>query len=256
MKFFRFLFLFCAALLITTASAQDLAPIPELHSRVTDVAGMLSPRERSTLEKQLQAHEEKTGNQVAILLVNDTGPEAIEQYGIRVADTWKLGREGVDDGVILIIAKNTRQIRLEVGRGAEGVIPDVYAKRIIQDVMAPHFRQGDFVGGLAAATTVIHKLLNKEAFPPPEKTAPKKKKASWGQVIFSFFILVAFGLLFIIRLASRAGMVGTAGGRHHYYGGYYGGFGGGGFGGGGGGFGGGFGGGGGGFGGGGASGGW
>jgi uncharacterized protein len=239
-------------LLLSVASAQDLAPIPPLQTRVTDTVGLLQPTQRAALETKLQQHEEKTGNQVAILLVSDTGPEEIEQYGIRVADTWKIGRQDIDDGVILIIAKNTRQIRLEVGRGAEGVIPDVYAKRIIQDVMAPHFRQGDFYGGLNAATTVIHTLLNKEPFPPPKATAPKARKASWGQVLVSFFFLLVIGLLFVIRLAARASTVGNVGGRHHYYGGYYGGggFGGGGFGGGG------FGGGGGGFGGGGASGGW
>ncbi len=187
-----------AVLLLSSAAAQDLAPIPPLKTRVTDQAGMLKPDQQAALEKILQAHEDKTGSQVAVLLVKSTAPEVIEQYGIRVAEAWKLGRKGVDDGVLLIIAKDNprdlRRMRLEVGRGAEGVITDAMSKRILQDVIAPYFRQNDFYGGLNAGVTAIHALLDKEAFPSvPQKQAAKVKGQGGSG---SWWPLILFGLFF------------------------------------------------------------
>lgn len=151
MAILRKLLGFGLAMLLASAAAQDLAPIPPLKTRLTDLAEMLKPDQQAALEKTLQAHEEKTGSQVAVLLVKSTAPEVIEQYTIRVAESWKLGRKGVDDGVLLVIAKDNardlRRMRLEVGRGAEGVITDAMSKRILQDVIAPYFRQNDFYGG-------------------------------------------------------------------------------------------------------------
>ncbi|RJX30213.1 MAG: YgcG family protein [Oxalobacter sp.] len=202
MKPLRFLFSFCAALLLTTAAAQTLAPIPPLKARVTDTVGMLKPNQRAALEKKLQEHESKTGNQVALLIVKNTEPEAIEQYGIRVAETWKLGRKSIDDGVILIVAKDTRKLRLEVGRGAEGIIPDAYAKRIVQDVIAPRFRQNDFYGGLNDGVTTIHTLLNKEAFPAPKKSAQSSRSDNPIGLFPLLFVL--FPILIIIIGIIRA----------------------------------------------------
>lgn len=196
MKQLRLLLGLWLVLLLTAAAAQDLAPIPPLKTRVTDVAGILKPDQRTALEKKLRDHEVKTGNQVAILLVKNTGPEVIEQYGIRVAEAWKLGRKGIDDGVILIVAKDTRRIRLEVGRGAEGIIPDAYAKRVVQDVIAPRFRQNDFYGGLNDGVTIIHALLNKEAFPTPQKSVQPSKNDSPVGLFPLLFIL--FPILIII----------------------------------------------------------
>ncbi len=229
MRPFRFLFLLYAALLFTNAMAQELAPIPPLNARVMDAAGVLKPEQRAKLEKKLQAHEQKTGNQVAILTIPDHRPEAIEQYSMRVAESWKIGRKDIDDGVILIISKNARKMRLEVGYGAEGVIPDAYAKRIIDEVLAPYFRKGDFYGGLNEATTVIHKLLNEEPFPEPKRT--KKSRTMPSNLFFFIVFFIVIILYSSIRHAIRRSttVYGNIGGRHHHgYGGYYGGFGGGG----------------------------
>ena len=190
------------ALLLSNAAAQDLAPVPPLKTRVTDLAGMLQPEQQVALEKTLQAHEAKTGNQVAVLLVQNTAPEEIEQYGIRVAEAWKLGRKGVDDGVILIISKDNRKTRLEVGRGAEGIITDAMSKRILQDVIAPFFRKGDFYGGLNAGISAIHALLNKEAFPSvPQKQVTKVNDQGFGWLPFLIFPLFIF---FAIKRAISA----------------------------------------------------
>lgn len=196
-------------LLLSTVAAQDLAPIPPLTTRVADLAEMLKPEQRAALENKLKAHEDKTGNQVAILLVKSTAPEVIEQYGIRVAEAWKIGRKGVDDGVILIIAKDNtrdlRRMRLEVGRGAEGVLTDAKSKQILQDVIAPYFRQNDFYGGLNAGADAIHAVLNKEAFAPP---ASKQRAAQDEGVSFAWLMIFFIPLMIIVsilRSAQRGG---------------------------------------------------
>lgn len=222
MKPLRFLLAVGTALLLATAAAQDLAPIPPLKHRVTDQAGLLKPAQRAALEKKLQERETKTGSQVAILIVGNTGPEAIEQYGIRVAETWKIGRKGVGDGVILIVAKDTRRTRLEVGRGAEGVITDARAKRILQDVIAPRFRQNDFYGGLNDAVTVIHALLDKEAF--PSASQPRANHAAQDKTPSAFALLfLLFPLIIIIAAIVRAKRGGGPDGWGHSSGIYIGG---------------------------------
>ncbi len=186
------------ALLLSSTAAQELVPVPPLKARVTDLAGMLKPEQQAALEQTLQAHETKTGNQVAILIIKTTQPEEIEQYGIRVAEAWKLGRKGVDDGVILIISKDNHKMRLEVGRGAEGVITDAMSKRILQDVIAPYFRQNDFYGGLNASVGAIQALMNKEAFPSvPKKQAAQTSGGGLGWLSFLLFPL--FIIMAIVR---------------------------------------------------------
>ena len=202
-----------AMLLLATVVAQDFAPIPPLKSRVTDLAGMLKPDQQAALEKTLQAHEAKTGNQVAVLLIKSTAPEVIEQYSIRLAEAWRIGRKGVDDGVILIIAKDNprdlRRMRLEVGRGAEGVITDAMSKRILQDIIAPYFRKNDFYGGLNAGVDAIHKLLNKEAFPsvPKRTTTTVRQGNSVGNwlpiLLFPLYILIVIINAFRRRYSLR-----------------------------------------------------
>jgi len=197
------------ALMLSIAAAQDLAPIPPLQSRVTDQAGMLKPEQRVALEKILQEHESKSGNQVAILLVKSTAPEVIEQYGIRVAEAWKLGRKGVDDGVILIIAKDNpsdlRRMRLEVGRGTEGVITDAMSKRILQDVIAPYFRQNDFYGGLTAGANAIIALLNKEKFPATAaQTKGKSADNIPGFVVVLILLLPFLAIIAIVTAVVRS----------------------------------------------------
>lgn len=157
-------------LVMTGARAADgFVAVPAHAARVTDQAGMLTAQQRSALDGVLADYERKTGSQIAILLLPSTAPEAIEQYSIRVADAWKLGRQGVDDGVLLVVAKDNpsalRRLRIEAGRGVQGTLTDAQSKRVLQDVIAPHFRQGDFYGGLAAGVSSIAALLDKERFP-------------------------------------------------------------------------------------------
>jgi uncharacterized protein len=149
------------------AAAQGLAPIPPLAARVTDTTGTLSAQQAAALENSLAAFEEKRGSQIAVLLVPTTKPEAIEQYSIRVAEQWKVGRKRVDDGIIIVVAKNDHRLRIEVGYGLEGAIPDIKAKRVIREVMAPHFVDGDFYGGLQAGTQALMKLVEGEDLPAP-----------------------------------------------------------------------------------------
>jgi uncharacterized protein len=183
-------------LLAAAAHAQGtFKPVPPLRARVTDEAGMLTQDQRQKLEGVLADYEAKTGSQIAVLLVSSTEPEAIEQYSIRVADAWKLGRKGVDDGVLLLVAKDNpkalRRLRIEAGRGVQGVLTDAQSKRILEDTIAPHFRQQDWYGGLVAGVGAISTLLNQEKFPaPPAQTAPQAQDDDGPNVVVSIFLII------------------------------------------------------------------
>ena len=199
------------ALLLTAANAQNFAAIPPLTSHVTDVAGMLNPGQRTALENVLKEYETRTGSQIAILLVNSTEPEAIEQYSIRVADAWKLGRKGIDDGVILVVAKDNpkalRRLRIEAGRGVQGVLTDAQSKRVLQDVIAPHFRQNDYYGGLVAGVAAITSVLDKEKFPEPAgQSAAQADASDIGNLLPILFIalIIIGGILSRTRGSRRA----------------------------------------------------
>ena len=160
--------LLCAAWLCAAAAHADVA-VPPLTSRVTDLTGTLSGEAVNRIETQLAAVESAKGSQIAVLIVPTTQPEEIEQYGIRVADQWQLGRKGIDDGAILLIAKNDRRVRIEVGRGLEGALPDAIANRIITDTITPHFKLGDYDGGVEAGIDQIVSVVNGEPLPEPDK---------------------------------------------------------------------------------------
>ena len=164
----RFLAALWLLLAPTFALAVDLVPLPALAVRVTDLTATLTPPQRAALEASVAAIEKEKGSQVTILILPTTQPEEIEQFSIRLAEAWKIGRGGVDDGVIVIVAKDDHKMRIEVGYGLEGAIPDVVAKRIVSDVMAPHLRDGDYAGGLGAAVDALGKLIRGEALPAPE----------------------------------------------------------------------------------------
>ena len=151
------------------ARAADQVAVPPLKARVTDLTGTLTAAQLQTLEDRLRQFESRKGSQIAVLIVPSTQPESIEQYSIRVADAWKIGRANVDDGLILVIAKNDQRLRIEVGRGLEGAIPDVIAKRVIREVIAPHFLANDFFGGIVAGTEALMKLIEGEKLPPPKQ---------------------------------------------------------------------------------------
>ncbi len=141
--------------------------VPELTRRVTDLTRTLTTAQIETLASRLAQFEAQKGSQIAVLIVPTTQPEDMAQFGIRVADAWKLGRDKVDDGVILLVAKNDRAVRIEVGYGLEGAIPDAVAKRVVAETIAPHFAAGDFAGGIDAGVTQLMKLIEGEPLPGP-----------------------------------------------------------------------------------------
>lgn len=191
-------------------SAGPLA-LPALSGRVVDTTATLSAVERSALNERLARLETEKGAQLVVLIVPTTQPESIEQYGIRLAEAWKIGRRGVNDGVIVIVARDDRAMRIEVGYGLEGAIPDAIARRIIDEQMAPRFRQGDFAGGLNAAVDALGRLIGGEALPPPAAKPGDKGSSFDSDTLLFVAIFVAsiaraiFGLLGSLAVSLLAG---------------------------------------------------
>lgn len=158
----------CTGLLaLAPLGAQAQVPVPPLRGHVTDQTGTLTAEQHSSLEQTLAAYEARKGTQLAVLLVPTTAPEAIEQYALRVAELWKLGRKKVDDGLVLVVAKNDRAVRIEVGYGLEGAMSDITSNRIISETLVPRLRQGDFYGGIDAAMAQIMRVVDGEPLPAP-----------------------------------------------------------------------------------------
>jgi uncharacterized protein len=156
-------------LLLAAWAVHADVPVPPLAGRVTDLTGTLSGAAVTRIEAKLAALEAKKGSQLAVLIVPSTQPEEIEQFGIRVADAWKLGRKGIDDGAILIVAKNDRRVRIEVGTGLEVAIPDAIANRIVDENVTPHFKTGDFDGGVEAGVDKMIAVVDGEPLPAPDR---------------------------------------------------------------------------------------
>jgi len=182
-----------AALLWMLSASPALAEVavPVLKAHVTDLTNTLTPSQVANLEQQLSDFEKRKGSQIAVLIVPTTAPEAIEQYGIRVAEAWKLGRKGVDDGVLLLVAKNDRALRIEVGYGLEGVIPDAIAKRVIAETIVPHFQQNDFAAGIQAGVDQLIKLIDGEPLPPVKAKAQNNNSDPLG-LLFIAVVGAAF----------------------------------------------------------------
>ena len=193
------------------AGAAELVPLPPLQQRVTDLTGTLAPGQQAELVSRLQALETTKGAQLAILLLPSTQPEAIEQFGIRLAEVWKLGRKGVDDGAIIIVAKNDRRMRIEVGYGLEGAIPDAVAKRIISEQMAPRFKQGDYFGGLSAAVDQLAQRMDAGAPAGVATTETPSSVEEWWQDPFSLIFAAIFGAGILHALLGIMGYVVVAG---------------------------------------------
>jgi uncharacterized protein len=167
MKAARALFL-SIMLCLAFAALADVA-VPPLTGRVVDQTGTLSVGDIASLDRTLRDFEAKKGSQIAVLIVPTTQPETIEQYSIRVAEAWKIGRRKIDDGAILVVAKNDRKLRIEVGYGLEGALTDVTTRRIIDEVITPKFRGGDFAGGISDGADRILRVVDGEPLPAPAK---------------------------------------------------------------------------------------
>ncbi len=208
------------ALLPASGQAAELVPLPALSARVTDLTATLDETQRGRLEAQLAAIDRAGGAQIAILLLPTTQPEAIEQFGIRLAEAWKIGHKGADNGVIVIVAKNDRKMRIEVGYGLEGSIPDAIAKRVIAERMAPAFKQGDFFGGLRAAIEGLDQAIGGSsaaapaAMPSskPSKSAEDSDLLPWlmAAVVAGGVLRMIFGFFGSLLAAVVAGWLGLA----------------------------------------------
>lgn len=193
-KFFSKALLLIALLFPLLAFAVD---VPPLRARVTDLTGTLDVRQREALEQTLAEFESRKGAQIAVLMVPTTQPETIEEYAVRVEEVWKLGRKGVDDSVLLVIAKNDRRLRLEVGYGLEGVLPDATAKRIIDNDIVPRFKENDFYGGIRAGVDRVMRVVEGEKLPPPATHGPAPSGGfdpGWLFIVF-FFVVIAGSIL-------------------------------------------------------------
>lgn len=162
--------LLCVVALALAPFARADVAVPVLTGRVVDQTGTLSADAVARLDQKLKAFEARKGSQIAVLIVPTTQPEAIEQFSIRVAEAWKIGRKKIDDGAILLVAKNDRKLRIEVGYGLEGALPDVTAKRIIDEIITPKFKTGDFDGGIEAGVDRMIGVIDGEPLPTDRKS--------------------------------------------------------------------------------------
>jgi uncharacterized protein len=184
--------------------------IPVLQARVTDQANVLDAAARQALEAKLAVFEQRKGSQIAVLIVPSTQPEAIEQYSIRVTDAWKLGRKGVDDGVLLLFAMQDRAMRIEVGRGLEGAIPDAMAKRVVAEVITPLFKRGDFAAGIDAGVSALIKLVDGEPLPaPPDKRGNQVDIGNAGPTLLIMAVVLGGVLRMFFGRLVGAGLAGT-----------------------------------------------
>ncbi|HYP71872.1 MAG TPA: YgcG family protein [Variovorax sp.] len=207
-----------AALLLATwavpALAQGLLPVPALTARVIDQTATLDAQQRQALEAKLAAIEAEKGSQVVVLMVPTTQPEDIAGYANRVANEWKIGRKAVGDGVLVIVAKDDRRMRIEVAKTLEGAIPDIMAARIIDNAMKPRFKQNDFAGGLDAAVTQLGALIRGEALPPVQQhqsgTFENSGDFDWGTLgIFLFFGVLVLGRVLRGVFGNKLGALAT-----------------------------------------------
>lgn len=204
-------------LCFTAVAFADVA-VPPLTGRVVDQTGTLTSAQIATLDRALQAFEQRKGSQIAVLLVPTTAPETIEQFSIRVAEAWKIGRNKIDDGAILVIAKDDRVLRIEVGYGLEGALTDVTSRRIIDEVITPKFRDGDFAGGVTAGVDRMIGVIDGEPLPEPGRRRDGVDFLDSLGVIgpFAFFAVLVFGGVFramfgrLLGSAVTGGLVGLA----------------------------------------------
>ena len=167
--------------------------VPPLTARVTDQTGTLTREQQAGLERMLQEFEARKGTQIAVLMVRTTAPEPIEQYALRVGEQWKIGRKKVDDGAILVVAKDDRALRIEVGYGLEGVLNDATASRIIREVIVPRFRENDFYGGINAGLDRVMRVIDGEPLPAPSRTASPAAGGGLMQLLPVLLVVALIG---------------------------------------------------------------
>ena len=196
------------------AGTDGLLPIPPLTARVTDLTQTLAPAETAALEAKLADWETRTSNQLVVLMVPSTQQEPIEAYSLRVAEKWRIGRKGQDNGALFLIAKNDRKMRIEVGYGLEGVLPDVTANRIIREDVAPAFRDGKFAAGINAGVDRIIAVVGGEKASPVTEVAAKARRGGFDieQILFVLFFVVPVAGGVLRAMFGRVGgsMVGGA----------------------------------------------
>jgi uncharacterized protein len=190
-----------AIFLLSSAFATAQIAIPELRARVNDLTGTLNLEQQSRLEQTLKAMEDKKGAQIAVLIVATTQPETIDQFSLRVAEKWKIGRKKIDDGAILIVAKDDRHLRIETGYGLEGALNDATASRIINEIIVPQFKLGNFAGGIEAGVARMVQVIDGEPLPEPK---PQAQFSGQGQGDFFSFLPVAFILTIVVGSVLRA----------------------------------------------------
>ena len=206
--------LFAGLLVVWGIALADVA-VPALKARVTDLTGTLTAQQTRQLESQLAALEQRKGAQVVVLMLPTTQSEDITDYATRVFDQWKIGRKNVDDGVLVVVAKDDHRAMIETGYGLEGAIPDAAASRIIREYMSPKFRVGDFYGGLNDAVVALTKLIDGEPLPPPLQEPQRDRGGvahghDWftGLVVAWIVLVWARGLFARVPRLPRAGLVG------------------------------------------------
>jgi uncharacterized protein len=202
------------AVLLAAPPARAQVAIPPYAARVTDLTGTLSGEAVTRIEAKLADLEAKKGSQIAVLVLPSTQPEEIEQFGIRLGDAWKAGRKRVDDGAILIVAKNDRRVRIEVGTGLEGALPDAIASRIIAEAITPRFKVGDYDGGVEAGVDQMIAVVNGEPLPEPDKKWERGSGVGHLLPLLLVVVFVGSGVLRALfgRLFGSVATAGLAGG--------------------------------------------
>jgi len=199
------------------ARAQEVQPVPALTGRAIDRTATLSEPQRAALDAQLAAFEAQAGTQIVVLIVADTAPEDIAAYAQRVADAWKIGRRDIGDGVLLLVSKNDRRVRIEVAKTLEGAVPDLAARQIIDRAIVPTFRNGDYAGGLSAAVDLLSARIRGEglaapATPPAARGAHARPGGNFESVgLFFFAVVGGVGWLLSRLFGRKLGSVVTAG---------------------------------------------
>ena len=190
------------------AAAQGVLPVPPLTARMIDTTGTLDAIQLKGLDDKLAAFERDKGTQIAFLMVPSTLPEDVSSYANRVANEWKIGRKGVGDGVLLVVAKNDRKVRIEVAKTLEGAVPDLAASQIIEQAITPNFRKDDYAGGLQAAADQLIARIKGEALPAPPAASPQKQASgeagfNWMDLAIFLFFAVPIGGAVVRRILGR-----------------------------------------------------